>query len=223
MPSPRFLRVGAFDFSTLFHNLIKAFSSRRFLLNSRLPLLSFDSAPPHSRMLLTCHRFAPIKYPHLSPPQPPTGSGGAEILSCLYSLPTSYFPPRTFPHIPTAHSNDTNKVIDRRYISLLPFPMFRPHHPLTRPGSTSIFVLVPSSADLRAVGVSAFSSIPRDSRQRCIASQKSALVSPFPATLTDTVVRKPFVCHSYENTGGILPQPIIHSRFSPYSPLITRH
>jgi len=41
---------GAIAFSTYFHGLIKSPQSRQLLQTPRLPPVSFDSAPPHSRM-----------------------------------------------------------------------------------------------------------------------------------------------------------------------------
>ncbi len=54
---------------------------------------------------------------------------------------------------------------------------------------------------------------------RCTEAQKCPSVSPLPATLTHSVSRKSFPCHSYENTRdrGATPPP----KF--FSPLATRH
>src|SRR5216684_1096059 len=55
--------------------------------------------------------------------------------------------------------------------------------------------------------------------------KKTALVSAFPATLTDTPSRKSFPCHSYENMGGVcLPANnlSVPSLFQ-ISPLATNH
>jgi hypothetical protein len=54
---------------------------------------------------------------------------------------------------------------------------------------------------------------------RCTEAQKCPSVSPLPATLTHSVSRKSFACHSYANTRdrGVTPPP----KF--FSPLATRH
>ena len=54
---------------------------------------------------------------------------------------------------------------------------------------------------------------------RCTEAQKCPSVSPLPATLTHSVPRKSFPCHSYANTRdrGVTPPP----KF--FSPLATRH
>jgi len=56
------------------------------------------------------------------------------------------------------------------------------------------------------------------SRPSCAKTQKCPPVSPLRATLTDSLSRNPFVCHSYANTRGVGATP---RKF--FSPLATRH
>ena len=55
--------------------------------------------------------------------------------------------------------------------------------------------------------------------RRCTEAQKCPSVSPLPATLTHSVSRKSFPCHSYANTRdrGVKPPP------KSFSPLATHH
>src|SRR6266446_9845554 len=57
---------------------------------------------------------------------------------------------------------------------------------------------------------------------RCTEAQKCPSVSPLPATLTHSVSRKSFPCHSYENTRdrGATPPPKFFSPL-PHTPLTT--
>src|ERR1700686_3248087 len=47
----------------------------------------------------------------------------------------------------------------------------------------------------------------RNSRPSCAKTQKCPRVSPLLATLTDSLSRNPFVCHSYANTRGVCTTP----------------
>src|SRR5579863_10348444 len=50
----------------------------------------------------------------------------------------------------------------------------------------------------------------------CTKTPKTPPVSPFPATLTRSSSRNPFVCHSYENTRDGIPPPPSPLHSSPY-------